>query len=212
MPPVRRFLIGLAGRRTYLLAYSHPVAGSDRLGHRRGPARALCRPLAAGSPGRRWCRSRSCRSPHGSFIAGFAEPNPLSISVRSSAEPAVGTGRRHHPASHPLGLPAVGGEPYPAERRRGLGDPVRRSSPASPSPGSSSSIAGCVVASGRSGATARAPHIDRAVRGVDRRAHANPVMADLWSSAAAAAASSMRGSSCRAISLLIGIDPLAGLR
>ncbi len=89
MPPVRRFLTTLAGRRTYLLAYSLLsliLIGWVIVAARRAPYVGLwpwepwqalvplvVMPIAA------WF-----------VIVGFAEPNPLSISVRSTAEPSLG--------------------------------------------------------------------------------------------------------------------------
>jgi len=98
MPPVRRFLVGLVGRRAYLLSYSFlslVLIGWIIVAARRAPYVGLwprepwqalvpvtVMPLAA------WLT-----------IAGFAEPNPLSISIRSSAEAALGAAARitRHP-------------------------------------------------------------------------------------------------------------------
>jgi uncharacterized membrane protein len=89
MPPVRRFLIGLAGRRAYLFCYSLTslvLIGWVIFAARRAPHVELWPPEPwqalvplAVMPFAAWL-----------FVAGFAEPNPLSISVRSNAEPALG--------------------------------------------------------------------------------------------------------------------------
>jgi uncharacterized membrane protein len=89
MPPVRRFLIELAGRRTYLLAYSIlslVLIGWVIVAARRAPYVGLW-------PSQPWqALVPLVVMPIAAWfvIAGFVEPNPLSISVRSTTEPALG--------------------------------------------------------------------------------------------------------------------------
>lgn len=89
MPPVRRFLTAFAGRRMYLLAYSLlslVLIGWVIVAARRAPYVGLWSwhpwqtlvPLV-GMPIAAWF-----------IIVGFAEPNPLSISVRSTIKSSLG--------------------------------------------------------------------------------------------------------------------------